>query len=144
MFTASKSRPAFALLLVCCLPVPAFSDEYQYLPDNARVIGSIDVTAAAKTKTFQEFRKQYSKERDEEMGKYVSMIARATIGMGMPAVAKGEEATTEQIKIETAIKAITIDEIKTLKTLYLSYQRSAKNVAFKEIKYGAVTIYQET
>ena len=56
MFTASKCRRAafaLAVLFACC--APALGDEFQYLPDNVRVIASINVTAGAKTKTFREF-----------------------------------------------------------------------------------------
>ena len=150
MFAASKRsrRPglALAILIICCLPVPAFSDEIQYLPDNVRVIASINVTVGAKTKTFQEFLKMAQafgpKGPDDEVDRFVSKIARVTIGVGMPNAAKGERAT-EEIEIATAIKNLTGDEAKALKTPP-AIQNYKKNVAFKEIKHGSVTIYQET
>ena len=161
MFTASKSRggPALALafLLVCWLPARALSDEIQYLPDDVRVIASVNVTTGAKTKTFQEFMKQMTammpakegeairKEQDEKVRDFASKISRITLGVGMPDGAKGEKATaTEAIDIATAIKTITIDDAKALKTPSAMNFNFRKNYAFKEIKHGAVTIYQET
>src|ERR1700677_2042387 len=93
MITAAKSGcrlvPALAALAVCCLAVPAFGDEVQYLPNNARVIASINVTTGAKTKTFKEFMKAMTalapkaNEQEELVANFVSKIGRMTLGVGM-------------------------------------------------------------
>jgi hypothetical protein len=84
------------------------------------------------------------------IAKFASKIGRITAAVGMPNVAKvekeekekGAKESTEEIEIATAIKAITIDEAKDFKKLTPHFTR--KHLAFKEIKHGSVTLYQET
>ncbi|MBI3823103.1 MAG: hypothetical protein HY289_10550 [Planctomycetes bacterium] len=148
MFTASKScRAAFVLAAFGACAAPALADEFQYLPDNVRVIASVNVTAGVKTKTFTEFMKfpqgnpGGAKEQEESVRAFASKIGRITIGVGMPVGAKPDKGmVVEEVEIATAIKTITVDEVKALKKPHF-YK---KNRAFKEIKHGSVTIYQET
>ena len=137
-------RPGLGLagLLVCCLPLPASADEIQYLPDNPQMIASIDLGKAAKTKTFAELRKIMSglagpemKEVNDAFDAMVSKIARFTVGIN-----ETEKNPEEGIVVATTIKPMTIDEVKAMK----KPQKYQKNFAFKEIKHGSVTIYQET
>jgi hypothetical protein len=140
MSIAAKNRTGsglvLALLAVYCLPVTAFSDEIQYLPDNVRAIASVNLTAAAKTKTFLEGMKMVKaldgkadKEREEMVSKFLGKIARVTSSVGMPENGPG----SEEVQILTAIKPITAAEYQAL-----FYKKSQ---TFKEIKHGAYTIY---
>ena len=144
MITAPKSGrrfvPALAALVVCCLPLPAFSDELWYLPDNLRVVASIDVATGVKTKTFQAFMKTMEtfapkdNDREQTLANFVSKIGRMTMGVGMM------DKETFGIEVATAVKSISADEYKALKKP-APYQM---NHVWKEIKHGAVTIYQPT
>ena len=133
---------ALAVLSLCCLPVPAFSDEFKYLPDNAQIIASVDVTAGAKTKTVQEFKKMMAtpfggkapKETDDVINNFVSKIARVTVGVVMA------EDVPEFQSVMTAVKPITAAEVKAMNKPLASL----KNFAYKEIKHGPATIYLET
>ncbi len=147
MFTASPShrRPGFilALLCICCLPIPGRGDEMQYLPDNPQLIASLDMVAYANAKTpflkelggkLREVGDKIPDPEESPLEIGLDKIARITLGLNL------SEEPPEFAFVYTTIKPASVAEIKAARKPH----PNRKNAAYKEIKIGAVTVYQQT
>ncbi len=140
MFSMLKGRGtlAAALVLLCGQAAPGRADEIQYLPNGCFVVYSIDMAGLLKSKLYQEAKAKVNWFDDDlrhsladEMGIPAANVARVTVG-----VASG----TEEIVVLTALKPITAAEIQASRKV----RPWQKDFAYKEVKVGAFTIYQES
>jgi C4-type Zn-finger protein len=139
MFSPSKSSASlgFPLVAMFVCYVPVLGEEIKYLPDHPRLIISMDPSASAKSKTYQELLKimKTPKGPEEVMGLPVGKIARITF-----AANDFGSLMDDEFKLITTVKPITAAEVKAAH----KPGPNQKNFAYKEIKHGPFTIYQET
>ncbi len=148
MVTALTNRFRLTLLLggiglLLAAPTAARGDELQYLPDDCHLVASLNYQDFLKSKTYQELKKQIP-----EVGK--NLEGGLTEGLGIPgnnlaritsALSFGAKPGPEpQVGMLNTIKAIKAEDIKANKKI----QPWMKNHAYKEVKVGTFTLYQQT
>ena len=124
-------------IMLTGIAAPARGDELQYLPKGAWLVWSIDVAAYLQSQLRREVKRQHPQvaemfETREQTGLPLANLARLTAGVG--------PAPDDFAVVMTTIRPVTAAGIKAA----VKPAPFQKDFAFKEVKVGAYTLYQES